>query len=329
MSKLYQSSQWQHIQKEVYQNHVDFVKLWEAEYMVSKKSRSLFGLEISFYQIMWIDITKTSVEDIKKYAEFLGQSFGTAYLQVWIINPSAEVSVNAYRHVEWFHWVQLDWLLDQKKKLISKLGGSNKAMRTNMPDANLIVDLSQGIERIRQSFSTYWKTQIKRAIHKWLKVEVATPQQRDEFYEVWLETSHHKGFHIISYETYKKLQDYLLSTNSWNLFVSEHDGKVVNGSIYIFCDDTIVYMYGWTNRDISKWWAGYLMKSMLFEWGIQNGYKYFDFLGISPFGVKWHSLEWVTQFKESFGWTRVEYLGNIDIPLNKLLYSLLHLRFRK
>lgn len=71
---------------------------------------------------------------------------------------------------------------------------------------------------------------------------------------MWQGVGYGKGFHIIPSWQYVALRDFLLTDTGslfhrgGNLFVTKLDGRIVSGSIVLYDLDTMIYLYGGTDR---------------------------------------------------------------------------------
>jgi lipid II:glycine glycyltransferase (peptidoglycan interpeptide bridge formation enzyme) len=100
------------------------------------------------------------------------------------------------------------------------------------------------------------------------------------------------------------------------------DNEIVSWSLCLFIKDTIVFLYWATNREFGNIWWHQLLKYKIFERWHMNKYKSFDLLGGAPTGFNDHHLLWVSKFKESLWWEKIEFLWNYDLVLNPLTYNI-------
>jgi lipid II:glycine glycyltransferase (peptidoglycan interpeptide bridge formation enzyme) len=195
-----------------------------------------------------------------------------------------------------------------------------------MPVSTVITYLGQSDEQFLEQMGQWCRQQIKKAKSKKLTFHIADDADRDEFYDVWQGVGSNKGFNVVPREEYDRLRHYLstnkgsLFYNAWNLFVAKSEGKIVSGSIVIYDQDTLFYLYGGTDREFGNvGWHQYLMYQIML-WARDYGFSYFDLGGGAPTWYPHHPLANVSKFKEALGGTKVEYYGNFDLVFNPWLY---------
>jgi lipid II:glycine glycyltransferase (peptidoglycan interpeptide bridge formation enzyme) len=96
---------------------------------------------------------------------------------------------------------------------------------------------------------------------------------------------------------------------------SNKDGQPVALNMNLLYGDTLTYLYGASySGNKSKRAPAYLhWKSM--EYATENGFKFYDLGGVDD--TMWQGL---TYFKRQFGGTTMEYVGNVDVPLQPFFY---------
>ena len=74
------------------------------------------------------------------------------------------------------------------------------------------------------------------------------------------------------------------------MFISELNGESIAGNICLFHDDTIVYLYGFTDRKYTNLGGHHYLKYGMFEWASDHGFEYCDLMGGAPTGFPEHPL---------------------------------------
>ena len=69
------------------------------------------------------------------------------------------------------------------------------------------------------------------------------------------------------------------------------------------------------------------MKFKIFGHARKNGKTYVDMMWWAPTWFPEHPLNWVSKFKESLWWTKIEQYGSYDLVLKPTLYKLSKLYF--
>jgi lipid II:glycine glycyltransferase (peptidoglycan interpeptide bridge formation enzyme) len=166
------------------------------------------------------------------------------------------------------------------------------------------------------------KERIKKAIKKWIEFGIATPDQYDIFYDKWIEVSGKKWFNIIPKNQYEKLIRYITQNNRWNLFTSHIDWDIIAWSICVYDEHRIIYLYGFANREYQNIGWHHFLKFKIFGRARKNGMTYVDMMWWAPTGFPEHPLNWVSKFKESLWWTKIEQYWSYDLVIHPLLYKI-------
>lgn len=328
MTNFYQSKIWREINEKIYEKNIfeiDF--LWKKYWWVVKE-KSKLNLKFKWYQILWIELDNYSRENIflfKKELKYIREqfkrSFGDIFFQFWFINQLNKIKTYKL-HKE-------DELINNKCR-IDRLTNEHYmktlwldiSFRENMPLATIKINLNKWTDELFQDIRRSGREKIKKAIKRWVKFKIAEEKDWENFYNIWHETSKIKWFNIISFKIFNKLKEYLLKNNYWNLFLCKKENEIVSWSLCLFIEDSIVFLYWATNRKFGNIWWHQLLKYKIFERWHVNNYKNFDLLGWSPTGFDNHHLIWVSKFKESLWWEKIEFLWNYDLILNPLIYNI-------
>lgn len=190
-------------------------------------------------------------------------------------------------------------------------------LRTHMPDATIILDLTHDEKDYRKQLSSSWK----RYINKWKKAELefvqATSDQREQYWEVRYKTGYDKWFHVLPKEQFLKLRDFCLSEKKWTLFVWLKEWVVVTWGVYLYYWKQMIYLYGATDRAYGDIGAQYWLTDQIIRRWTEQKYTSLDLLWVAPVGFeKWHDWAWVTRFKQAFGGETISYRWSYDIVFN-------------
>ena len=259
---------------------------------------------------------KSELQTLKKN---FGNTWGNISFQLGIINEMIRFE-NCGERAENFLEDMKQMRLNVRSRMLQDFQ-LQTAFRENMPQSSIIFDISKSNEELLAEMNSGAAQRVRKAIKKGVKIWFASPDQYDLFFEKWKETAGGKGFSTITKQQYNDLLRFLRTHNAGNVFISELEGEIIAGSICLYNQDTIVYLYGFTNRKFTNIWGHHYLKYAMFEWAREYGFKYADLMGGAPTGFPDHPLNGVSKFKESLGGTKIEHFGNFDIPLNPLLYS--------
>ncbi len=116
--------------------------------------------------------------------------------------------------------------------------------------------------------------------------------------------------------------------NNAKLYLAEYYDEKLNEKtyiawgIFIFNQETCTYYYWASSNDYRNLMSPYLIQWKALTDAKTQGFKKYDFLGISPENKQNHSLKWVTQFKTKFWGERIIYPSAKDIVYKPCLYIL-------
>lgn len=322
-----QSQLWRDINTKVFWKTIfDFELLWNSYFWFVKEKKKWF-LKSRWYQVLWVsfsDFEKDNIQKFKKEIRKIKRDFRKSYFdiffQLWFVDEISRYSISEIKKNK-------DFLQDIKEKRENWDGFMKKELwlsvtiRENMPLATVFLDLSLPFDDIKKDFSSSVKRHINKAKKEKIGFEIASNEDWNKFYKIWEETAKKKGFNIIPRKTFFGLKEFLLSSNTGNLFVLKKDKEIINGNIYVFWNDWLYYLYWWTNRYFWNIWWGYFLKSSLIQWWQDKGFKFLDMFWVAPSWCSDHHLEWVSRFKQWFWWKKIEYLWNYDVVFNNALYK--------
>ena len=107
--------------------------------------------------------------------------------------------------------------------------------------------------------------------------------------------------------------------------IIDKDGKriVLGGIIYMIYNTEILSLFGGCYEKYKEFLSFYTIHWELIKYAIKNGYKKYNFYGISgDFENKNDELYGLYDFKRGFGGNVEEYIGEFDLIVNKPLYLL-------
>jgi len=232
-------------------------------------------------------------------------------------------------------WLRADNFSDDMKnmrlsirKQISDNYWLEVAFRENMPQANIIYDITKSDDELISEMNSWCKERIKKAIKKGVEFGIASPDQYWVFYDKWKELGGTKWFNIIPRPQYEKLVRYITQNNRWNLFTSHIDWDIIAWSICVYDEHRIIYLYWFANRKYSNIWWHHYLKFKIFWQARKNWMTYVDMLGWAPTWFPEHPLNGVSKFKESLWGTKIEQYGSYDLVIRPLLYKIFKIYFK-
>ena len=321
MYGLYQSKVWQRLQIEIYKKPHGFITLFGKEYFYLIKQKKIWFLTFREFQIMGIEFPDNWEEvrqELKKVKKYFSKSRTNIFFQFGIINEITSFD-NARAREENIVWKVKQMRLHTRSTVQAETP-LKLSFKENMPQSTIMIKLDKTDDELLNEMNSGCATRIRKAIKKGTKVRLWTPEDYETFFKKWQTTADGKGFHTVSKKQFDTLLKVIIENKCGNMFISELNGESIAGNICLFHDDTIVYLYGFTDRKYTNLGGHHYLKYGMFEWARDHGFEYCDLMGGAPTGFPEHPLAWVSKFKESLWGMKREFYGNFDLVLNPLLY---------
>lgn len=130
----------------------------------------------------------------------------------------------------------------------------------------------------------------------------------------------------VSNETITNLETKLEETRKWEL--SKRDKIVMAGALFIVYAGEITYLFSGAYKEYLNFNAQYRIQWEMIKYGLNNGYKRYNFGGISGHLDKDDSIYGIYAFKRGFNGNVEELIGEFDLIVNKLYYLIYTLSFK-
>ncbi len=318
---FYQSEVWRKINEDIYKKPIFEIRISDKNYWGIVKEKKLGIFTIRWFQLLWLKVEEMNefwvfIENLKKDYRW----FWNILFQIWFVDKIVSWDTRKFNDERIIFSVK-----DKVDRFISskiKSYGMIKALRENMPSSTVIIDLTISKEDLYKNMIWSARNHYNKAKRKWLYFKLAENREWKQFYDLWKKTSLLKWFNIIPEKQFFELKEFLLWENKGNLFLVKLKDEIVSGSICLFIDNNIVYLYGATNRQLGNIGGHQFLKLEMFLRGKDNGFKLVDLLwSCRPWEVDCN-LFWVSKFKWSLGGTQIEYPWSYDIILDNNLYKL-------
>ena len=201
------------------------------------------------------------------------------------------------------------------------------------PKQTLIVDLTQGEDKILAAMHEKTRYNIRLADRKGVRCQVSDLNNHDVeiFWKLLQETAKRDGFRSHPASYYQTMLKVLSSSSqpplkirggeggvmNTCLWLAYHNQEVVAGAIIGYFGDTVTYLHGASSYKHRALMAPYALHWQIIQEAKERSYKWYDFWGIDE--KKWPGI---TRFKMGFGGKIIDYPGTFDLPLNKFWYKL-------
>ncbi len=209
------------------------------------------------------------------------------------------------------------------------------------PQDTLVLDLEKSEEELLSEMKPKGRYNIKLAEKKGVKIEKYTASDDTQlnkkelnkaiadFYELLGDTTTRDGFTRHPKEIYmdmvenltpKKTQFHSEHKPEAILYIAKFENIPVAGMIAVTYKNTTTYYYGASSNEYRNTMAPYLLQWHAIKEAKKEGFKWYDFMGISPENDQKHKLAGVSDFKNKFGGMRLTYIHPQEHAFKKLLY---------
>jgi peptidoglycan pentaglycine glycine transferase (the first glycine) len=176
-------------------------------------------------------------------------------------------------------------------------------------------------EEIMAGFKQKWRYNIRLATKKGVEVREGTREDLKAFHKIMVETGARDGFIVRSLEYFEKMYDEL-APKHMKLLMAYYEDKPISGVIPIFYGNKTWYLYGASSNAHRNLMPNYLLQWEMIKMAIERHDDIYDFRGVSGVVDENHPQYGLYRFKQGFGATFTEFIGEIYIPFKPLTYSL-------
>ena len=101
------------------------------------------------------------------------------------------------------------------------------------------------------------------------------------------------------------------------LYMAYYEGEAIAGTLAIWYGDKVWYLYGASANEHRNLMPNYMLQWNMIEWAVEKGCRIYDFRGVPGQVGEEHPLYGLYKFKLGFGGDYVEFVGEMDLVLNK------------
>ncbi|HHY45684.1 MAG TPA: peptidoglycan bridge formation glycyltransferase FemA/FemB family protein [Firmicutes bacterium] len=183
------------------------------------------------------------------------------------------------------------------------------------------VPLDGSLDDIFGRFSKNTRYRIRSAEKKGVRIREGNRDDLETFYELLYETGRRDGFHIRSFKYFEALWEFLAPPGHMKLFMAEYEGQVLAGILPSVFGRGGWGLYAATSNLHRNVGANYPLMWTGLKWAKSRGCEFFDFGGIPVKVEEGSSAYGLYQFKKGFGGSRMEFIGEYDLILSPVAYS--------
>jgi lipid II:glycine glycyltransferase (peptidoglycan interpeptide bridge formation enzyme) len=238
----------------------------------------------------------------------------------------------------------LNVLLDGMKKLAKKEGaiflrfepafetGYSKvileqlnvhAVNEVQPKSTWVLNISKTEKELLAGMKQKTRYNIHLAEKKKLVVRTSSDLEDVEiFFDLAQETAKRNGINTHPKNYYIKMMESLSEHNIIVLYLADYQGKTIAANLMIYYGDTVTYLHGGSNSDFRHLMAPYLLHWEAIKDARKEGYRFYDFGGVSDESDTGHKWAGISRFKRGFGGRQLDSVGTFDLPYSNLWYKI-------
>ncbi len=174
-------------------------------------------------------------------------------------------------------------------------------------------------DEILAGFHQKTRYNIRVAIKKGVEVKLCGKEMVPEFARIMLETGVRDGFVTRQPEYFANMLDNL--GEHCRLYMAFHEDKPIAGTLAIAYGDKVWYLYGASSNQSRNLMPNYLLQWNMIQWAEELGCRIYDFRGVSGDLTEDNPLYGLYKFKKGFNGDFTEFVGEMDLVLNKATYN--------
>lgn len=188
----------------------------------------------------------------------------------------------------------------------------------------------RGEDELLASFHQKTRYNIRLAQRKGVRVEICGKEMVPEFGRLMLTTGVRDGFVTREPQYFADMLDNLGEhARLYMAFLDEpqEDGTTkavpIAGTLAIHYGDKVWYLYGASSNEHRNYMPNYLLQWEMIRWAIETGCRVYDFRGVPGDVGEDHPLYGLVKFKRGFNGDYTEFVGELDLVLNRFWYRVI------
>ena len=173
-------------------------------------------------------------------------------------------------------------------------------------------------EEVQVGFHQKWRYNIRVAQKKGVEVRLCGKEMVPAFADLMLTTGVRDGFVTRQPEYFAAMLDNL--GEHCRLYMAFHEDTPIAGTLAIHYGDKVWYLYGASSNEHRNLMPNYLLQWNMIQWAVETGCRVYDFRGVSGDVSEDNPLYGLYRFKKGFGGDFTEFVGEMDLVLNPVIY---------
>ena len=176
-------------------------------------------------------------------------------------------------------------------------------------------------DEIFKNFHSKTRYNVRLATKKGVTVKDGTKEDLKDFHKIMVTTGKRDGFIIRPLEYFEKMYDEL-GPEHMKILMAYYEGKPISGVIPIMYGNKTWYLYGASSNEHRNLMPNYLLQWEMIKMAIKRKDDIYDFRGVSGVVDENHPQYGLYRFKQGFGATFTEFIGEVYLPFKPLTYKL-------
>lgn len=185
----------------------------------------------------------------------------------------------------------------------------------------------RSLEEIQRGLNQQWRRNIKKAEKASVKVGQGGYEDLPAFYDIYVETAERDRFIPRPLAYFQRMWTALQAEDGdrMRLYLAHHEGEVLAAATMLTVGEHVWYSYGASTSRKREVQPNNAIQWRMMSDACELGASVYDFRGITDTLEENNHLLGLLRFKAGAGGEAVEYLGEWDYPLSKVLHKALDL----
>ena len=185
----------------------------------------------------------------------------------------------------------------------------------------------RSLDDVHRGLNQQWRRNIKKAEKAGVKIVRGGPEDLPVFHELYRETAERDRFVPRPLPYFQRMWTALTAEHPdrMRLYLAHHDGEVLAAATMLTVGEHVWYSYGASTSRKREVQPNNAIQWRMMSDACELGASVYDFRGITDTLEENNHLLGLLRFKAGAGGEAVEYLGEWDYPLSKVLHKALDL----
>jgi peptidoglycan pentaglycine glycine transferase (the first glycine) len=189
------------------------------------------------------------------------------------------------------------------------------------PRRTIAVDLLPDEKAISLRQKPKWRYNAGLAARKGVTVRpAASVEDLRRWYALMRVTSERDRFAVHTFDYYQRAWELMKAAHQAELFLAEHEGKLLAGIFVTLVGREGIYLYGASGNDGRNVMPNHLLQWEAMRWCKARGATLYDLWGIAESEDPNDPMAGVYRFKRGWGGKMVRYIGSFDYIYSPLIY---------